>query len=144
MRHLFILIALATTFSISAQSFQLDKIRNPFDRSLRDYDVLNDAGEELFYIKAESYQRTAFAEGQWQPKEIRYYRIVFPDARYEAEIPYTSRRKIKRFIRDQRLILNDRLSEYAMDKVIRLYPAFFSQERFAYFGGLQKSRLTHR
>lgn len=140
MRNLFILLVLLIASTAFSQSFKLDKIRNPFDRSLRDYLVVSDNGGELFYLKAESYKRSEFADGAWQSKQIKYYRIIFPNQYREAEVPYVSRHKLKRFIRQQRLIEDDELNIAAATKVIRLYQAYFSQERIASLGVKQGSR----
>lgn len=129
MRIGILLLLIMAQWQVVAQDFKLDRIRSVFDRSLRDFAVLNDQGQELFYLKAESFQRHTVVGEERVSEEVRYYRIIFPNARLEAEIPYVSRRKIKRFIRDHRLIEGNGLDAVAVQKVIRLYPDFFTRER---------------
>ncbi|PJF32872.1 MAG: hypothetical protein CUN57_03635, partial [Phototrophicales bacterium] len=88
MRTLFFLFVFAAQFALVGQDFKLDRMRNVFDRSLRDVAVLNERGEELFFLKAESFIRYTLVGEETKAEEVRYYRVLFPNSRLEAEIPY--------------------------------------------------------
>lgn len=129
MRLVFILILWTAQLSVSGQDFKLDRLRNVFDRSLHDVAVLNGQGEELFFLKAESFIRYSVVGETTKSEVVRYYRVLFPNVRLEAEIPYVGRWRLKRFIRDYRLIQGHALDQLSAQKVVRLYPDFFTQER---------------
>lgn len=129
MRTLFFLFVFAAQLALVGQDFKLDRMRNVFDRSLRDVAVLNDQGEELFFLKAESFIRYTLVGEETKSEEVRYYRVLFPNSRLEAEIPYVGRWRLKRFIKGHRLIEGNGLNAMAVQKVIRMYPDFFTRER---------------